>query len=652
MKNFIKLKYMLWMVIAGPIFLPFYQSDAQEAIQFVNNIEKYNIAPHAEYYVDKSKKVTIDQIIKNKGEIKFKKNRDKSMSFGYSNFAYWVSFKVAPEFKGEWFLLIDYPNHDDIRIYIPDDRKGYVEKLCGDKLNFNTRDLDYKNPAIRLKFRPDHKERIYYLRFETEGSNYFPLYLFFSREIISKIGFENRWDGIFFGIAIIIVLYSAFLFLQIKDTNYLIFTLYIIFATIPWMFFTGLLFQFLWPSNPGLNKLMPLFLAPQSISILLFGKKFLELKNISPGLNLTTNILLILCIFQVTTIVDYRICSVTGILLLAICFINLMICGIYIYVKGYKHARYLVIAFIALLMITIFFLMMLLGIFTLPFSNIHTMAISQYIVIIFMTMALGDKIKINRLEKEAAREQVIRVQEESAKTLQSKVEERTQELVIANEKLENIGDNLKRYLPPQLVTSLIKEKKTARLETERRKLTVFFSDIKSFTETTDSMEAEELSDLLNEYLYEMTAIINKHGGTLDKFVGDAIMVFFGAPESKGQKDDALRCVRMTIEMQQKMKELQEKWFKSGIEHPLQIRIGIHTGTATVGNFGTEERLQYTAIGGQVNIASRLESICDPGGILISHPTFALVSDEIECREKEKISVKGISREMLVYEVVF
>ncbi len=220
------------------------------------------------------------------------------------------------------------------------------------------------------------------------------------------------------------------------------------------------------------------------------------------------------------------------------------------------------------------------------------------------------------------------------------------------EQLDTImkGDELKRYLPPQLVDSIVKGEKHVTFENERRKLTIFFSDIKGFTETTDSMEAEELSLLLNEYLTEMTKIAHRYGGTIDKFIGDAIMIFFGAPESTTEKDQAHRCVKMAIEMQEKMKELKQKWFKSGIEYPLEIRIGINTGTATVGNFGAEDRLSYTAIGGQVNLASRLEGLCNPGGILISHSTWAHVEDEVPCKVRGKVKVKGINREILVYDV--
>ena len=109
---------------------------------------------------------------------------------------------------------------------------------------------------------------------------------------------------------------------------------------------------------------------------------------------------------------------------------------------------------------------------------------------------------------------------------------------------------------------------------------------------------------------------------------------------------------MAIDMQRKMATLQQKWFEEGIEQPLQIRCGISTGMATVGGFGSEDRKEYTAMGMQVNLAARLESTCDPGGILISHPTWALIKDEINCEPKGEIEVKGLSRPVRAYAVVF
>ncbi|MCB0219848.1 MAG: adenylate/guanylate cyclase domain-containing protein [Chrysiogenetes bacterium] len=209
---------------------------------------------------------------------------------------------------------------------------------------------------------------------------------------------------------------------------------------------------------------------------------------------------------------------------------------------------------------------------------------------------------------------------------------------------------IRRYVPSQLAEQILSGEHSTAVSHERRKLTVFFSDIKGFTETADQLESEDLSRILNEYLSAMSDIAGEFGGTIDKFVGDAIMIFFGAPHATTDKDHALRAVRMAMKMQARMDELANKWYNEGIQAPFDIRIGINTGTATVGDFGSDGRMDYTAIGNQVNLAARLESECKPGKILISHSTWALVREEIPCIEGGEINVKGIHYPVKVYEV--
>ncbi|MCB1194060.1 MAG: adenylate/guanylate cyclase domain-containing protein [Leptospiraceae bacterium] len=220
-----------------------------------------------------------------------------------------------------------------------------------------------------------------------------------------------------------------------------------------------------------------------------------------------------------------------------------------------------------------------------------------------------------------------------------------------NDKLESLASKLSKYLSPQVYASIFSGNKDVTLDSYRKNLTIFFSDIKGFTEMTDRMESESLSSLLNNYLNEMANIALRYGGTIDKYIGDAIMIFFGDPESKGVKEDAIACVKMAIDMRERMKELRTKWELEGIVSPLHIRIGINTGYCTVGNFGSKDRLDYTIVGGNVNLASRLESKADPDQILISKETFLLVKDAILCQQKGLLKVKGIAYEVPAYEVV-
>ena len=218
---------------------------------------------------------------------------------------------------------------------------------------------------------------------------------------------------------------------------------------------------------------------------------------------------------------------------------------------------------------------------------------------------------------------------------------------------ENLARDLTRYLSPQVWQQLFKKNNTASsaLKTQRKKLTVFFSDIKGFTDLSEEMEPEDLTDILNGYLSDMTAIALDHGGTIDKFIGDSIMVFFGDSQSRGASHDAIAAVSMAIEMRKHMCTLRQRWQAKGIHKRLEIRMGINTGYCTVGTFGADSRMDYTAIGREVNLASRLESAAGADEILISGETYTLIKDNIMGRDKGQIQVKGFSRPVSIYQVV-
>ncbi|UCD90889.1 MAG: PAS domain S-box protein [Desulfobacterales bacterium] len=217
-------------------------------------------------------------------------------------------------------------------------------------------------------------------------------------------------------------------------------------------------------------------------------------------------------------------------------------------------------------------------------------------------------------------------------------------------KVEKAYRLLSKYVAPQLVDTISDGEIDQIWKHNRKKLTLFFSDIKDFTSITDTLEPEDMAKVLNEYLTEMNTIINKYRGTLAQVIGDGLYVIFGAPKSTSDRDHAIRCVKMAIDMQRKMSALNKRWFKQGIDEVLQIRCGINTGMATVGGYGSSERKEYTAMGMQTNIAARLEQTCTPGGIFISHTTWALVSDDISCSEHGKINVKGLNRLIRAYSV--
>jgi adenylate cyclase len=224
------------------------------------------------------------------------------------------------------------------------------------------------------------------------------------------------------------------------------------------------------------------------------------------------------------------------------------------------------------------------------------------------------------------------------------------ELETANEFLATLSMKISRYLSPQIYKSIFSGQKDVTIHTERKNLTTFFSDIKDFTAITERLQPEQITSLLNEYFTEMSNIALKHGGTIDKFVGDAILIFFGDPETKGEAEDAKACLQMAADMQHRLAELNVKWRHEGVEHPFRVRMGINAGFCNVGNFGSADRMDNTIIGAEANLAARLQSIAEPGHIVASYETFALVCDIVEAHALPSITMKGISREVVPYAI--
>tara|TARA_Y100000589_G_C27106685_1_gene610408 strand:- start:86 stop:1276 length:1191 start_codon:yes stop_codon:yes gene_type:complete len=326
------------------------------------------------------------------------------------------------------------------------------------------------------------------------------------------------------------------------------------------------------------------------------------------------------------------------------------------------QARFFIIGLLPYLIFRIFGLLGILG-FQQPFAylpdsgiefflshNGVTQAVGLFIVAIVMSLVLAKRTKFLQDELNENIQQQADEAEKQKVILEETVNERTSELREKSTMMEGISNQLAKYIPPQIHEALFAGKADTEIKTKRRKLTVFFSDIKNFTSTSENMQPEDLTKYLNEYFSEMTKIAVKYGATIDKYIGDSMMVFFGDPETKGEKEDARTCIEMALEMQERMVELREKWLQEGFAEPFEIRMGVNTGYCNVGNFGSDQRLTYTIIGGEVNVAARLESVAAVNGLYMSYETYAHVQDMVEVEQKEAIKMKGINRDIRIYSV--
>ena len=229
-------------------------------------------------------------------------------------------------------------------------------------------------------------------------------------------------------------------------------------------------------------------------------------------------------------------------------------------------------------------------------------------------------------------------------------EARAQQAVGRLNTMVSVINKLTRFVPPQVWEPIVKSDSPVSVENKRAKLTIMFSDIVGFTELSDSLSADNLADILNTYMHCMTLIANKHGAVLDKFIGDGMVCFFGEPNSRGPRQDALDCVAMAIDMRREMRTLRQKWRLLGFEG-LYIRIGITTGYCHVGNFGSTNRLSYTLIGKEANLASRLEAVAAKGQIFISESTHDYISHDYDCEYAGAFQLKGFDNKVSAWQVL-
>lgn len=216
-----------------------------------------------------------------------------------------------------------------------------------------------------------------------------------------------------------------------------------------------------------------------------------------------------------------------------------------------------------------------------------------------------------------------------------------------------IKSAFQQYLAPEVINQLMDNPERLKLGGERQVVTAFFSDVKGFSTISEKLDPEALVNLMQEYLTEMSNIVMKHGGTIDKYIGDAIVAFFGAPVHF--EDHPVKAVLASLEMQQRLEEMRQTWRQEGRPEDMMLyqRIGLNTGPMVVGNMGSQSRFNYTMMGNSVNLAARLEGANKFYGTysMCTEYTQEAAKDVVEFRELDSIAVKGLSKPVRVFELI-
>ena len=215
--------------------------------------------------------------------------------------------------------------------------------------------------------------------------------------------------------------------------------------------------------------------------------------------------------------------------------------------------------------------------------------------------------------------------------------------------LRSSRETIRRYVPRPVFDHIVRGDTAAIDVPSRRRVTILFADLVGFTALADRVEAEVLTQVANEYMTVMSQLVDEHGGIVNEFAGDGLMALFGAPDEMDVVEQAVSAVRAAQAMQLRLPTLNLLWQGVGVTERVQMRIGINTGVVSVGSFGSEGRMTYTAIGLHTNIAARLQAHCEPGQVLLSGASWYLVKDRVACEPRGEVDCKGVHYAVSAFE---
>jgi len=607
--------------------------EGSTALELTSSQGKFDTTSFLYILEDPSRDLTV-QAVSSKGLLDtFRKVTNTTPNLGFTSSAIWIKIKLVnkDDFQRTWILNVDFPLIDDIQLFIPTDEDWQkVEK--GLLFPFAQRGLQRRTFLFDIEFKP-FEEKTVYLRFQSEDTMQIPIVFWTPEAFIEQDRQEQFFNGIYFGILIVMGAYNLVIFLILRDRSHLYYVIYIIFFALFVASQYGIAYQYLWPNfNTGARLLNPFLASLLEFSALLFSGHFLKLQKMFPRLNRVRIILMLAGLMAAlsSVFIPLKNSAISVVVLGLLTAVFIILIGILSLKAGYRPARYFVAAFSILILGAVIYALKTFGAIPANFLTNYGMLFGSAIEVTLLSLGLGDRISV-LLERDEQAQQLLLARKEEAL--------RSQILLTLS---------YARMVPQAFIRLLEKE---SILEVNpgdqiQKEMTVLFSDIRSFTTLSESMTPEENFNFLNSYLQRMNPIIESFGGFIDKYIGDGIMAIF--PNS------SQHAVNAAIEMQREL-ILYNIQRQSVGYIPLQVGIGIHVGNVMFGTLGNENRMEFTAIADVVNLASRIEQLSKEYGsqILISDFVYQQLENigQYFIRFIESRTVRGRSGQLEIYEVL-
>ena len=550
------------------------------------------------------------------------KEFDRSLNLGYLDEPVWIRIDLAGSSEDLTMLEVAYPNLDAIDAFYVRDGEVLSQVETGDRSLFAERAWPHRNFIFPL----DSEAEFIYLRVQTSTSMQVPL-LFWDADQFSRHdqGALLR-QGIFLGVLIVMALYNLFIFAGTRETSFILYVGYVFSIAFYQAFHHGLTYQFLWPASPDWHNISGgLFISGAVFFVSLFSREILVLSKTSPVLHQYLKIAAAIAgtLFLMSFAFSYSVIARLVIVLAIPTALLIISAGVILWYRGMRPAKFFTLGWTAFLGGTIIFGLSKLGFLPHNVLTENALQVGATIEVLLLSVALAERL--NEERRERRRVQATLLGEQRALT-----------------------EAYARFVPVEF-TRLLGKRKITEVELgdhREMEMTILFSDVRSFTSIAEGLSPKETFMLLNEYLGRMAPIITKHGGFVDKFLGDGIMALFPV--------DSDAAIAASAEMLASLTEWNQEREQAQL-FPLQIGVGLNSGQMMLGTIGASGRMEGTVISDCVNTAARIESLNKLYGttVLLSESAFKSIpeSHRFNFRLLDRVRVKGKTEPVMIYELL-
>jgi len=570
-------------------------------------------------------------------ELDFSQSKGGALTFGYVNAAYWLRMTLinpAPT-ESRWVLEMSGLSRavDQIQAYIPDQNGRYRVHKAGDSIPFSERSVKHHSILFMVDL-PAGQTRTIYLWVNTNGSLQIPMTLWSSEAYIQSEHHDSLLEGMFYGILIIMLFYNGFIYWSVKDHSYFLYVCYLVCVLGFALSIKGVGFEYLWPEHPAWNNKSNLIFSVMGVFfVLLFARSFLKTAIYTPRIHQAIGFLLIsavACLAGVLELSHYHAASILAVQY-GLSVIVVILAASFALKRGFMAARYYLLAWLGVLVSILFWILNSANVIASYWVGGYLFQIGITLQVLLFSFALADRINLMRSEREAA----LKLQLDHSK------------------KLVSMAAMFERFVPKQFLSKIARSG-IENIELGRAdvaEISILFADVRGFTAMSEALKPQELLNFLNAYLERIDKVIHDHDGFIDKFIGDGVMALF---ENASVQVGALNAVNGAIQMQKAVDVYNQHRANSGYP-PIRIGIGVNTGEVVYGTVGSQERMDSTVLGDNVNVAARLQDLTKDlqARVVISEHTLEVVGKGhgLILREVGDVRVRGRREPVHIYEVL-